>query len=66
MKLSAGHVSVLVVSTSDSRAARHGEIVAICDIDDGNLNKAADKWPKAKKFLTIVRCSKKLPTALTV
>ena len=37
--------------TSDSNdAARHGEIVAICDIDDGNLNKASDKWPKAKKF----------------
>ena len=37
--------------TSDSNdAARHGEIVAICDIDDGNLNKAAEKWPKAKKF----------------
>ena len=31
-------------------AARHGNIVAICDIDENNLGKAAAKWPKAKKF----------------
>ena len=37
--------------TSDSNdAARHGNIVAICDIDENNLGKAAAKWPKAKKF----------------
>ena len=31
-------------------AARHGNIVAICDIDENNLGKAAAQWPKAKKF----------------
>ena len=37
--------------TSDSNdAAKHGNMVAICDIDENNLNKAASKWPKAKKF----------------
>lgn len=37
--------------TSDSNdAARHGNVVAICDIDENNLGKAAAKWPKAKKF----------------
>jgi len=37
--------------TSDSNdAGRHGNMVAICDIDENNLNKAARKWPKAKKF----------------
>ncbi|MEC7564739.1 MAG: Gfo/Idh/MocA family oxidoreductase [Planctomycetota bacterium] len=37
--------------TSDSNdAARHGDIVGICDIDEGNLGKASGKWPKAQKF----------------
>jgi predicted dehydrogenase len=31
-------------------AGRHGNMVAICDIDEGTLNKAAAKWPNAKKF----------------
>ena len=36
---------------SDSAdAARNGNIVAICDIDDMTLGKAAVRWPKAQKF----------------
>lgn len=37
---------------SDTRdAARHGNIVAICDIDEETLAKAAQRYPKAKKFV---------------
>jgi len=37
--------------TSDSAdAARHGNIVAICDVDDQRLDKAAQKYRGAKKF----------------
>lgn len=36
---------------SDTRdAANAGEVVAICDIDDDTLDKAAQKYPKARKF----------------
>ncbi len=36
---------------SDSRdASQHGNIVAICDVDDEKLNKAALKYPNARKF----------------
>ncbi|MCR4413484.1 MAG: Gfo/Idh/MocA family oxidoreductase [Thermoguttaceae bacterium] len=36
---------------SDSAdAARHGDLVAICDVDDKKLDAAAKKYPKAKKF----------------
>ncbi len=36
---------------SDSRdASQHGNIVAICDVDEVKLNKAALKYPNAKKF----------------
>ena len=36
---------------SDSRAVgRHGNMVAICDIDEGNLGKAAARFTKAKKY----------------
>ncbi|MFP6649301.1 MAG: Gfo/Idh/MocA family oxidoreductase, partial [Pirellulaceae bacterium] len=36
---------------SDSNdTARHGNVAAICDIDDNNLGKAAARWPKARKF----------------
>lgn len=31
-------------------AAKHGNVVAICDIDDNTLNKAAQKYPNAKKY----------------
>lgn len=37
--------------TSDSNdAAKHGNIVAICDIDEDRLGKAADKFTQAKKY----------------
>jgi predicted dehydrogenase len=36
---------------SDSRdAGNHGNLVAICDIDDNNLNRKGTAFPKAKKF----------------
>lgn len=31
-------------------AGRHGEIVALCDVDSERLDKAAARYPKAKKF----------------
>jgi predicted dehydrogenase len=33
-----------------SQAANHGNLVAICDIDDMPLNKKAEQFPKAKKY----------------
>src|SRR5437773_2249850 len=36
---------------SDSQdAGRHGDVVAICDIDENSLNAAAVRWPEAQKF----------------
>jgi predicted dehydrogenase len=36
---------------SDSQdAGRAGDVVAICDIDDKNLNAAGVRWPNAKKY----------------
>ncbi len=36
---------------SDSNeAAKYGNIVAICDVDDNTLDSAAKKWPNAKKY----------------
>ncbi len=36
---------------SDSNdAGAHGEIVALCDIDENTLNRKAEKFPKAKKY----------------
>ncbi len=36
---------------SDTHAAgKHGEIVALCDIDSGTLDKMAKNYPKAKKY----------------
>src|SRR5690606_37620350 len=36
---------------SDSAdAGRAGNMVAICDIDDNQLNRAGTKWPEAKKY----------------
>jgi predicted dehydrogenase len=32
-------------------AGKHGEIVALCDIDETNLDKMAAKFPKAKKYV---------------
>uniref|UniRef100_A0A7C2K174 Gfo/Idh/MocA family oxidoreductase n=1 Tax=Schlesneria paludicola TaxID=360056 RepID=A0A7C2K174_9PLAN len=37
-------------SSDRDDAGRHGEIVALCDIDEERLNKAAARYPKAKKF----------------
>src|SRR5687767_11466000 len=31
-------------------AAKHGNVVAICDIDDNTLNKAGQRYPNAKKY----------------
>ncbi|HKM53618.1 MAG TPA: Gfo/Idh/MocA family oxidoreductase, partial [Isosphaeraceae bacterium] len=31
-------------------AGKHGNVVAICDIDDNRLNKAGEKYTKAKKY----------------
>jgi predicted dehydrogenase len=31
-------------------AARSGDLVAICDVDEGRLGKAGEKYPQAKKF----------------
>lgn len=31
-------------------AGRYGDVVAICDVDDERLAKAAEKYPKAEKF----------------
>jgi len=37
--------------TSDTAdAAKSGDVVAICDIDDERLGKATEKYPKAEKF----------------
>src|SRR5437899_1521029 len=37
---------------SDSRdAAQNGNIVAICDVDERTLGRAAERYPKAKKFV---------------
>jgi len=31
-------------------AARYGNVVAICDVDEGTLNKSAAKYPNARKY----------------
>ena len=36
--------------SDSSDAGRSGAMVAICDIDEGTLDKASQKWPNAKKF----------------
>ncbi|MCA9115713.1 MAG: Gfo/Idh/MocA family oxidoreductase [Planctomycetaceae bacterium] len=37
-------------SSDTNDAGRHGNIVALCDIDDNRLQKKALRYPKAKKF----------------
>lgn len=37
-------------SSDRDDAGRHGEVVALCDIDQSRLDKAGDRYPKAKKF----------------
>jgi predicted dehydrogenase len=36
--------------SDSSQAGKIGNVVAICDIDEGRLNKKAEEFPKAKKF----------------
>lgn len=38
-------------ATDREDAGRHGEIVAICDINEEHLDKAAMRFPKARKFV---------------
>ncbi|WP_339732691.1 Gfo/Idh/MocA family oxidoreductase [uncultured Gimesia sp.] len=50
-KLNFASIGVGGKGSSDSAdAAKHGNLVAICDIDDKRLAKAAARYPKAKKF----------------
>ncbi|MBM4001503.1 MAG: Gfo/Idh/MocA family oxidoreductase [Planctomycetes bacterium] len=37
-------------SSDSADAGASGNMVAICDIDDRNLDRAAAKWPQAKKY----------------
>lgn len=37
-------------SSDTDQAGNHGNIVALCDIDDNNLNAKGQKFPKAKKY----------------
>jgi predicted dehydrogenase len=37
-------------SSDIDQAGNHGNVVAICDIDDNTLNKKAERFPKAKKY----------------
>lgn len=36
--------------TNTNHAGRHGDVVALCDVDDRNLDKAAMRFPGVKKF----------------
>ena len=38
-------------ATDREDAGRHGDIVALCDIDEGQLEKAALRFPKARKYV---------------
>jgi predicted dehydrogenase len=37
-------------SSDTDQAGQHGDVVALCDIDDNHLNKKAESFPKARKF----------------
>ena len=37
-------------SSDSADAGSNGNMVAICDIDEGRLEKKAEKWPNAKKY----------------
>src|SRR5262249_19155944 len=37
-------------SSDCDQAANHGNMVAICDIDDNNLGAKGEKFPKARKY----------------
>src|SRR5262245_26397878 len=50
-KIHFASVGVAGKGSSDSQdAGRAGDMVAICDIDDGSLDAAAKRWPDAKKY----------------
>jgi predicted dehydrogenase len=50
-KLSIACIGVGGKGDSDTQqAGNHGNIVALCDIDDNPLNKMAENFPKAKKY----------------
>ncbi|HAW31191.1 MAG TPA: dehydrogenase, partial [Planctomycetaceae bacterium] len=50
-KLNFASIGVGGKGSSDSKsAADNGNLIAICDIDDKRLLKAAARYPKAKKF----------------
>ncbi len=37
-------------SSDSNNAGKHGNLIALCDIDDNRLNKKAKEFPKAKKY----------------
>ncbi len=37
-------------SSDIDQASKLGEIIALCDVDDANLDKKLKKWPSAKKY----------------
>ncbi len=50
-KVNVASIGVGGKGDSDSdHAGKYGNLVAICDVDEGSLNKKAEKFPKAKKF----------------
>jgi len=51
-KLNFASIGVEGKGSSDSKnASQHGNMVAICDIDERRLAKAATRFPDAKKFV---------------
>ncbi|QDU93327.1 Gfo/Idh/MocA family protein [Lignipirellula cremea] len=50
-EISFGCIGVGGKGTSDSAdAGKNGNVIAICDIDENTLNRAAARFPKAKKY----------------
>jgi predicted dehydrogenase len=50
-KIQFASVGVSGKGTEDSQdAGKAGDMVAICDVDENSLNKAAVRWPEAQKF----------------
>jgi predicted dehydrogenase len=50
-RISFGCIGVGGKGSSDSDdAGRHGDVIAICDVDDNTLNGRGRKFPKAEKF----------------
>src|SRR5262249_40183395 len=38
-------------TSETASAAEHGNVVALCDVDEHTLERAAQRYPKAKKFV---------------